>query len=735
MPQLKSTSGGRDLFIADDDPQWQSLVQSGDYTVAPGQDVSIQDAYGHQTVVGTDTFQAEQARGVQDKVESNEKVVERARRERLKDETSTLGALGRATASGISWGLTDNLFDDETLEADRMHHGTASLVGDVLGIGGSLVYAPEMYLARGLGIGAKAAKGVHELAVAEDMLTAERLAGDLSSNALLAGKAGENAAERSLLRTGAALDDAAATKQALSVADDLAGLDAKALKQAHAEERASLKLQAKAEQEALLEARGPVRAEILDEVKSLHQALETEAPIFKALKGADVQAIDGIKDASAQLAKSYSGLRSTLDNPIRVLENTDLLKGHLQMRQAALETIQAKLPDLRATLGADARAAGLRHVDDALDMTRQQIARIGEVSRATPVSSAKLAELESGISPRLLKIEAAQEALKNAPEVGLMQKGLSAGVFAGATELARMIPGVGAMAPFVGKWASESVGKTFQNLAALKDAAIARTKAAKDKFLNVAKRAPVTTGVQAARTASRILSSASFGEASEAKPAGKTLPDLFRARSAEIRNQTMFDPAGNVVIRPEARAAIAKRLDPIATVNPLLADKLEQLQVRKVEYISATMPRQPDVGGLQIGPDNWKPSDLEIRSWARTIKAVEDPGSVEEDLADGIVTPEAAAAYRAVYPERFAALQRDIFEAAPTLNKTLPMNKKIALSIFTGVPLIPELQPNVLQVLQANFAVEPNAPQPQPNFGALGSAKSLDKPTAAQARE
>jgi hypothetical protein len=173
----------------------------------------------------------------------------------------------------------------------------------------------------------------------------------------------------------------------------------------------------------------------------------------------------------------------------------------------------------------------------------------------------------------------------------------------------------------------------------------------------------------------------------------------------------------------------------------VLADKLETLAVRKAEYIATTMPRRPDVGGLQIGPDNWKPSELEMRSWARTIRAVEDPDSVEARLAEGIITPEESAAYRAVYPERFALMQQAIFQAAPTLSKTLPMSKKLALSIFTGVPVTPTMQPNVFAVLQSTFTNEQgtdggaHAPRPQPSFGAFGSTPTTDKTAAEKAAE
>jgi hypothetical protein len=640
----------------------------------------------------------------------------------LKDKTSTVGALTRNALSGASFGGTDNLFDKETLEADQVHHEIASGIGQIAGIAGTIVAAPEEQLFKLFGEGAKLSTGARELAVAGDALSAEKVAGGIGSGTVLADKGG-TLAERSLIRTGRTLDEATAARAGIeNLPKDLIGLDAAGLKEAAQAEKEALKASAKVEEASLHEARVPMRQQITNEVSELHETLKNEAPIYKAVKGADVQAIEGIKTANVQLAKSFSEVQNLLRNPIKLAESADALKGPLQMRQAALEVLQAKAPELRAVLGNDARAAGLMHVDDALEMTRQQIAKLSEVSGRTPVSSEKLAQLTSGTSQRLQAIEAAQEALKVAPEMGMLAKGAQAAVFGGVTALTHAIPGVGVLAPFVGKLASEGLSRTFERLGEVAKAAGEKSKAALGKFLDVASRNPAVIGGQ---TATAVLRAAKFADGPE--PASSSLRDVYRARTAELRSQTMYDANGRVVIRPEARQAIARTLAPVGQVNPVLADKLETVAVRKAEFMSAMMPRRPDVGGLQIGPDDWAPSSLQMRSWARTVRAVEDPSSVEEDLANGVMTPEAAVAYRTVYPERFAAMQAAIYKAAPTLSRRLPMQKAVALGIFTGIPTIPALQPNVLSALQGAYAMQQEAPKPNPSFGALGSARSPDK--------
>jgi len=127
-----------------------------------------------------------------------------------------------------------------------------------------------------------------------------------------------------------------------------------------------------------------------------------------------------------------------------------------------------------------------------------------------------------------------------------------------------------------------------------------------------------------------------------------------------------------------------------------------------------------------------------IRQFARYVAAVEDPGGVEERLADGTVTPEDAEAYREVYPERYFDLQRQIAERLPEIRESLPYKRRLALSIFTGQAADPAFDPRVLRVLQGQFAAEGGTEggtepkKAQANFGSV--AKSLPDPTPAQER-
>lgn len=688
----------------------------------------------------------------------------------IADQTPITDTIGRNLVAGATGGLSElagRLVDGEDYrihaENSNRAHPTAATLSNIAGglavsgavgkVGAGISeLAGGGVLASGAGAAAEGAiygagQGVHELALSADPLTAEHVASTLSSNVLLGAGIGGVAGvatkgvERVLARAGDALTEATAARSAIAgIPEDLAGLDDKGLidaaKTAKAEHAAAIDT----EKVSLEQTRVGQRADVAKQIQELHENLANERQIFSPLSNGNdlnpaLQGIDGIQKARVQLAESFGTMQRGLRSDISVARDPGSMIRPLEERQSALQTLQAKMPELQAALAGDERAGMLAHVDDALAETKQQIADVRSLnSRTNPVASGRLTQLTAGPSERMTAIDAAREAMKAAPELGMVGKAAKGAAFAGGTALAHMLPGVGIAAPFVGKAVSDAVGKLFERTAGTVGKVAGKAATAASKFLSAAKSLePYTTGA-----ATKVLSEVKFG------PAGKATSDdlagLYRARTSELYQQTERQPDGSTTMRPEARAAMAAQLDPYRQVNPILADKIESVQARKVAYLASIAPKKPDPPALQIGPDNSRPPDLAIRGWARAVRAVEDPASVEERLARGIVTPEEADAYRTVYPERFAELQREIFAGAPMLEKTLPMNKKVALSIFTGIPVTPAMQPNVLAVLQSTFDVEPGtaggttAPTAQPSFGAMGSLKDIDKPTPAQER-
>jgi hypothetical protein len=216
------------------------------------------------------------------------------------------------------------------------------------------------------------------------------------------------------------------------------------------------------------------------------------------------------------------------------------------------------------------------------------------------------------------------------------------------------------------------------------------------------------------------------------------LAGLFQKRADEIKSQIDVAPDGSYQMRPDARQKLAAKFDGIRHLDPHAADQLESAGARRIEYLASILPRRPDIGGMPIGPDRWVPSDMQMRSFARSVAAVEDPHAVLAAAAAGRVVPEQAAAVRAVHPEVLEDFTSRVIAKLPTLSTNLPYKRRLSLSILTGVPVDPAMRPEILREIQSIYAAEPGtaggtqAPIAQPQFG---SVKRSDPGTPAQRRE
>ena len=622
-------------------------------------------------------------------------------------ENTGVGASLKAVGGGVVSGLTGGLVDP--FESEQEFNPLLSGGGQLIGAIAPALVGDEAGL---LGLGAKGAR------IGEDALTAERAAGGLSSKFLFAGRtAGRDATiERSLANGRRAMEAGEAGSAALHAAPDIAGLDLKGLGAAHEAELGSIE-----------SARVPQRESLVEDLGAFRRDQSETQKIFLATKDADVKGIGEVRKMSKVSLDADRQLDRLLNNPLKLAENRNggplgQALGALQQQENALTRIYKSEPELRAVFAADetgTRAASLDAIPDALEQNKALQQRLRDLS-ADPMSD------------RLQAIKDAQASLKMpAAPKSLPEQMLTGAVFGHVTALASPL---GPLAPMIGAKASKIVGDLmFGKLGSATGRVAADTKDAIAGFLSVAKRSPMLPVL-----ATRTLANAAFAPADpKAAPAGKELSDLYRARTAEIRSQMTYDQSGKAVMRPEARMAMADQLKAVRPASPLLADRMETVAARKLEYLASVMPKRPEMGGVQFGPDSWHPSDMEMRAFARHVAAVEDPTSVERRLIDGSLTPEDVEAYNAVYPERAALLTQKIMENLGTLQATIPYHRKIALSMLTGMPIDPAMHPQVLAVLQGHFADEPGsdggtqAPTPQPAFGSVRA----DIATASQQRE
>ena len=624
--------------------------------------------------------------------------------------------------------------------------------------------------------------GVSELALSEEPLTLERATSVLSSNLLYGAAIGGGAnlagkvLEKGIVRARGALDEFAAARNAApDVADDLAGLDAAGLRTAR-----------EAEVERLVTEQTAGKAGVVDEIKAYRATVDDANPWLVVTEG----------EPASLLNKSKKTLRNLMDDPEGLARNPAVALKALRVQEQGLSRALADTEAIGKRLGAQNQKLAkelseeLATLPDALDsvvlstsaakrygafadvrvpkggtvtVNRAQagefldalstgklkgsadeaFAKMPDVLQANRELQAKIEGLTVAksdlVSGRLNAIDAARDGLTGGGKKGVGEQMAGGAAYSTAASLVGAVPVIGPfLAPFVGAKAASLVGEqVFGRLGKATSEAAARTSKAVGAFLDTTKRITPVAPVLASKVLGAVRYAPERPERSEPAQGKPSLASAYKDRSAEIRSQTAFAPDGSTVMRPQARQAMAAQLAPIRAVNPIMADRMETLAARRLEFLASKLPRRPDLGTLQAGPDRYQPSDLEMRTFARYAAGVEDPGGIEERLAAGQITPEDAQVMREVYPERLADITRQIVEQLPTLRATLPYQRRLALSILTGVAVDASMHPRVLAVLQSQFAAEEGtdggtqAPRAQAQFG---SVKSTEKATRAQER-
>lgn len=708
--------------------------------------------------------------------------------------------VARGLTFGLSDAALSALGEGDTLRKLRQANPLTSTITEIGGsVGGALTGVGAAGAAAKLGtkIGAKGTigavakggavesglaglgTGISEVSLAEDM-NVERAVSVLSSNLLYGAAIGGGAnlagkvLEKGIVRAKGALDEFAAARNAApDVGDDLAGLDVKQL----AERELGEKTRLVGDQQAL-------RQTLPDRVSTYQREFQEANPWLVINEG----------EGAKLLTKSKGTLRSQLDTPAGIAEAPRPTLQALRAQETALQRTLADVEGITAKLAAaDAKvakevgekiaaltddAAGAKLSGSAakryrawadvkgtgvVEIPRDKAAEFidaiatGKVAGDTKAAFERLPgmlERNQALQADILRATSPKGELasplldqikiaKDAAAAGRGPKSLGEQMAGGAAYnttagLVSAIPVIGPfLAPFVGAKAAGMIGsQVFGRLGKATTEAAARTSKAVGAFLDTTKRITPVAPV----LATKVLGAVRYAPEREkrSEPAqGKTLATSFKARSEEIRSQTAFAPDGSTVMRPLARQAMAAQLAPIRAASPIMADRMETLAARRLEFLASKLPRRADLGTLQTGPDRYQPSDLEMRAFARYAAGVEDPGGIEERLAAGQITPEDAEVMREVYPERLAEITRQIVEQLPTLRQTLPYPRRLALSILTGVAVDASMHPRVLAVLQSQYASEEGteggtqAPRAQAQFG---SVKSTDKATPAQER-
>lgn len=598
-----------------------------------------------------------------------------------------------------------------------------------------------------------AGQGVSDVALDPDV-TIEHAVSTVGSRALYGAALGAGGgvaakgAELALGRARAAMDGfAAARANAEGLPEDIAGMDVKQLRAARKDELAAIDAQHETDYARLEGERVPQRAQLADEiaafrreVKEANHYLTTDEIALKAEGGklgtSEIGKIS--KDANLQLDR-------LLRDPKGLAADPAIAAKTLRQQENAMEKLLEREPELRVAYQSSEReaerAAALDNVKVALEKNRALQARIAEVAPKPKL-------VKPTTSPRLEAIDTARELLANGGEKTVAEQMVHGSLYGAIHGVVASVPFVGPIAaPLVGAKAAKLITEgVFGGLGKASAGVATKAAGAISRFAEVGGKVTRAAQPVAPVLASKVLAAASFAppapgarRAKQAEPAKEpTLADHYMRVAGEIRSQVMPGPNGQPVMQPAARRAVADRLRPIAAVNPVLADRIETAAADRIAFLASKLVKQPDLPIGLTGPSLWRPSDLEMRTFARYVAAVHDPAGVIERLAHGTITPEDVETMRTLYPAMHAYVTAEVMQKLPTLQKQLPYARRVALSMFTGVPVDPAMHPAVLAILQGQFAAEEGsdggmqAPAPAPAFGSV--KKSIPQPTPAQTR-
>lgn len=596
-----------------------------------------------------------------------------------------------------------------------------------------------------------AGAGASELALSQDPLTLEHAASALSSNMLFGGLTGGvagglgKAAELGIARAKGAIDGALARKVLQETTPDIAAMDARQLAVAQ-----------KGEIEAIEAARAPAREQFVADLDHFRQEM-AEQKLSKVVTGsADRES----REAGNVLRRTDNDIRRLTDNTVGLTAHPERALGALQTQRQALADMQTWLTaevqgyparvqriasEVRESLlsgkleGFNPAALSERGKDLAVELTLRKSYGIGfdeAGALISPANHGRLADLAEAIqrNEALQRQLAAVTAEPASERLSQILQAKEAMHLPKDKPLGELI--MSAAAPVLGPMGTIAAagGRVFGGFRKVAEAAGRRLGKAASVFLGAAgKAAPY-----AAPLATKVLASVRYapgddkGADDQAPTHGESrLAKLYKARTDEVKSQTAYDEMGVPRMRPAARAAVAERLKPVRAVDPVLADRMETAAARRLEYLSSLIPRRPDMMATQFGPDRWQPSSMEMRSWARSAAAVEDPDAVLERAAHGMVSIEDADALRAVWPEKLDDFIRQVGAKLPTLQKSLPYSRRISLSLLTGLPVDPSMEPAILRVLQAQYQYEPPAggPRAEAQFGSVRLKENVATPS------
>lgn len=180
------------------------------------------------------------------------------------------------------------------------------------------------------------------------------------------------------------------------------------------------------------------------------------------------------------------------------------------------------------------------------------------------------------------------------------------------------------------------------------------------------------------------------------------------------------------------RQRLAESMGDMQQSAPRIAQEMHFQAWNAINYLYANAPKNPYFAATADLRDKWEPSASETRSFARTVRAVNDPLGTLRDMENGRITAEAVHALATVYPTLHRQL---ISELVPKMAEArgVPLQRRLEVADILGTPLDTLTNPALGATMSAAYATQAKQPAPparprvSKNYRAQQSATPLQR--------
>jgi len=150
-------------------------------------------------------------------------------------------------------------------------------------------------------------------------------------------------------------------------------------------------------------------------------------------------------------------------------------------------------------------------------------------------------------------------------------------------------------------------------------------------------------------------------------------------------------------------------LTPVEVVSPQAAHSMRETTMRALNYMATTITA-PETDPLMISNVAVPPSMAELDAFSHRLRAIQDPLSIMDDLARGVVSAEASRAVSIVYPRIMGDIQAAIAEELEKMGERvtgIPYQTRVNIGIMTGTPTDVTLRSGFIRAMNSRSAQTP----------------------------